>query len=119
MMGLDNPIHIIFLFLLILLVFGAKRLPEIGRSIGTGLRGFKHALNEEDDKKSVTLHSDDPDTTVLTMEADHDVSNEAIHNVANAVNHDVPREAVHNVATDGSHDVPKEAIHNVAKHQLR
>jgi sec-independent protein translocase protein TatA len=45
MMGLDNPIHIAFLFFVVLLVFGAKRLPEIGRSLGTGMRGFKDSLS--------------------------------------------------------------------------
>ena len=36
-MGLDNPIHIIFILVVLLLVFGARRLPEIGRSLGTGM----------------------------------------------------------------------------------
>jgi sec-independent protein translocase protein TatA len=44
-MGLDNPIHILFLLILLLLVFGAKRLPEMGRSLGTGLRGFRDSLS--------------------------------------------------------------------------
>jgi sec-independent protein translocase protein TatA len=43
-MGLDNPLHIAFLLILLLLVFGAKRLPEMGRSLGDGMRGFKDAL---------------------------------------------------------------------------
>ncbi len=47
MMGLDNPIHLAFLLLILLLVFGAKRLPEMGRSLGTGLRGFKEAIGGE------------------------------------------------------------------------
>lgn len=47
MLGLDNPIHILFLLMLLLLVFGAKRLPEMGRSLGTGMRGFKDALTGE------------------------------------------------------------------------
>jgi sec-independent protein translocase protein TatA len=47
-MGLDNPIHIAFLLILLLLVFGAKRLPEMGRSLGSGMRGFKDALSSED-----------------------------------------------------------------------
>jgi sec-independent protein translocase protein TatA len=46
-MGLDNPIHIAFLLILLLLVFGAKRLPEMGRSLGDGMRGFKDALGGE------------------------------------------------------------------------
>jgi sec-independent protein translocase protein TatA len=48
MLGLDNPIHIAFLFVLLLLVFGAKRLPELGRSLGTGMRGFKESITGQD-----------------------------------------------------------------------
>lgn len=47
MLGLDNPIHIAFLLILLLLVFGAKRLPEMGRSLGAGMRGFKDSLTGE------------------------------------------------------------------------
>ncbi len=46
-MGLDNPIHIAFLLILLLLVFGAKRLPEMGKSLGSGMRGFKDAISGE------------------------------------------------------------------------
>jgi sec-independent protein translocase protein TatA len=48
MFGLDNPIHIAFLFVLLLLVFGAKRLPELGRSLGAGMRGFKESITGQD-----------------------------------------------------------------------
>jgi sec-independent protein translocase protein TatA len=44
-MGLENPLHILLLLVVILLVFGAKRLPEIGRSLGEGMRGFKDSLS--------------------------------------------------------------------------
>lgn len=44
-MGLDNPLHIAILVVILLLVFGAKRLPEMGRSLGSGLRGFKETIN--------------------------------------------------------------------------
>jgi sec-independent protein translocase protein TatA len=47
-MGLDNPIHIAFLLVLMLVVFGAKRLPEMGRSLGAGMRGFKDAISGEE-----------------------------------------------------------------------
>jgi len=47
MLGLDNPIHIAFLLVVMLLVFGAKRLPEMGRSLGSGMRGFKESLSGE------------------------------------------------------------------------
>jgi sec-independent protein translocase protein TatA len=54
-MGLDNPIHIAFLLILLLLVFGAKRLPEMGRSLGTGMRGFKESLSGEATHSSLTV----------------------------------------------------------------
>jgi sec-independent protein translocase protein TatA len=46
-MGFDNPLHIAFLLVLALLVFGAKRLPEMGRSLGEGMRGFKESINPQ------------------------------------------------------------------------
>jgi sec-independent protein translocase protein TatA len=45
--GLDNPLHIAFLLIVLLLVFGAKRLPEIGRSLGSGMREFKDSISGE------------------------------------------------------------------------
>jgi sec-independent protein translocase protein TatA len=46
-MGLDNPLHIAFLVVILLLVFGARRLPEIGRSLGSGMREFKDSISSE------------------------------------------------------------------------
>jgi sec-independent protein translocase protein TatA len=46
-MGLDNPLHIAFLVVILLLVFGARRLPEIGRSLGSGMREFKDSVSGE------------------------------------------------------------------------
>jgi sec-independent protein translocase protein TatA len=42
--GLDNPIHLLLVAVAILLLFGAKRLPEMGRSLGTGMREFKNGI---------------------------------------------------------------------------
>ena len=43
-MGLENPLHIVILLVVLLLVFGAKRLPEMGRGLGQGLREFKGSV---------------------------------------------------------------------------
>jgi sec-independent protein translocase protein TatA len=51
-MGLDNPLHIAFLVVILLLVFGARRLPEIGRSLGSGMREFKDSISGEDKQPS-------------------------------------------------------------------
>ncbi len=43
-MGLENPLHIAVLLVVVMLVFGARRLPEIGRSLGSGMREFKDGI---------------------------------------------------------------------------
>lgn len=40
-----GPLEIVLLLVVGLLLFGAKRLPEIGRSLGTGMREFKDAVS--------------------------------------------------------------------------
>ena len=54
-MGLDNPLHIVFLVVILLLVFGAKRLPEIGRSLGSGMREFKQSVTGESNSQQSAL----------------------------------------------------------------
>ena len=51
--GLENPIHILLILVVLLLVFGAKRLPELGRGIGSGMRGFKEALTAPEPPKTI------------------------------------------------------------------
>jgi sec-independent protein translocase protein TatA len=55
MLGLDNPIHLAFILILLLLVFGAKRLPEMGRSLGSGLRGFKESISGDEPPSTLTV----------------------------------------------------------------
>jgi sec-independent protein translocase protein TatA len=45
--GLENPLHIAIVLIVVLMVFGAKRLPEMGKGLGEGMRGFKSALTGE------------------------------------------------------------------------
>ena len=40
-----GPMEIVLLLILALLLFGAKRLPEIGRSLGSGMREFKDSVS--------------------------------------------------------------------------
>lgn len=49
-MGLGlGPFELILVFAVLLLMFGAKRLPELATGMGKGIRGFKHALNGADE----------------------------------------------------------------------
>lgn len=59
-MGLDNPLHIAFLVVILLLVFGARRLPEIGRSLGSGMREFKASITGETQQSQPTLGAGTP-----------------------------------------------------------
>ncbi|HEY7892685.1 MAG TPA: twin-arginine translocase TatA/TatE family subunit [Solirubrobacteraceae bacterium] len=59
-MGLDNPTHIALLVVLLLLVFGAKRLPEIGRSLGSGLREFKQSVSGEPSQPTLPASPQQP-----------------------------------------------------------
>jgi len=42
--GFENPFHLLIIAGVILLLFGAKRLPEMGRSLGSGMREFKDGV---------------------------------------------------------------------------
>jgi sec-independent protein translocase protein TatA len=44
--GLFQPMHLLVIFGIALLVFGPKKLPELGKGLGDGIRGFKSAMKE-------------------------------------------------------------------------
>jgi sec-independent protein translocase protein TatA len=70
MTGWTSPTHMILLLLIALLLFGAKRLPEMGRSLGVGMREFKDSLTGNGgvtESQQLSL----PDTT-KTAEASND-----------------------------------------------
>ncbi len=70
--------EIILLLLLALLLFGAKRLPEIGRSMGQGMREFKDSVtgaSKHVDEIRAELESPSPtDSTVTAREHEHDAA---------------------------------------------
>src|SRR5260370_17711213 len=49
--GLFQPMHLLVIFGIALLVFGPKKLPELGKGIGEGIRGFKSAMKDKDNEK--------------------------------------------------------------------
>jgi sec-independent protein translocase protein TatA len=46
--GLFQPTHLLVLLGIALLVFGGKKIPELGRGIGEGIRGFRSAMRDEE-----------------------------------------------------------------------
>jgi sec-independent protein translocase protein TatA len=52
--GLFQPMHLLVIFGIALLVFGPKKLPELGKGIGEGIRGFKSAMKFDEGKAADT-----------------------------------------------------------------
>ena len=44
--GLLQPMHLVVIIGIALLIFGPKRLPELGRGLGDGIRGFRSAMRD-------------------------------------------------------------------------
>jgi sec-independent protein translocase protein TatA len=44
-----GPLELVLILLVVLLLFGAKRLPELGRSLGSGMKEFKDSVTGKDD----------------------------------------------------------------------
>jgi sec-independent protein translocase protein TatA len=59
--GLFQPIHLIFIGGIALLVFGPKKLPELGKGLGESIRGFKSAMAAKEEEKPIVAK---PDSTV-------------------------------------------------------
>lgn len=51
-MGIENPVHLIFLAVVALVVLGPKRLPEMARALGKGMREFRHAMSGEAEEET-------------------------------------------------------------------
>lgn len=54
--GLFQPMHLLVIFAIALLVFGPKKLPELGKGIGEGIKALKEGLRDEA-KTTVTTAS--------------------------------------------------------------
>jgi sec-independent protein translocase protein TatA len=50
-----GPMELIVVAIIALVVFGPKRLPELGRSLGSGIRGFRRSISGDDDSETKTI----------------------------------------------------------------
>jgi len=57
--GLLQPTHLLVIFGIALLVFGPKKLPELGKGIGDGIRSFKSAMKEHEEPAGKTTIVDE------------------------------------------------------------
>jgi len=58
-----QPTHLLFVLVVALLVLGPKRLPEVGRSLGRGLRDFRSALSGEEQSHNEVLSQTSAEST--------------------------------------------------------
>jgi sec-independent protein translocase protein TatA len=64
MPGSIGPLEIVLVLVIALIVLGPKKLPDVGRSVGRGMREFKDAIsgmdhrNDDEDRRSVESSSD-------------------------------------------------------------
>jgi sec-independent protein translocase protein TatA len=101
-----QPTHLLFILVVALLVLGPKRLPEVGRTLGSGLRDFRQAINGE------STHDDRAPQAYVEPQTDPVDADEPDISETEPASFDVPAEApdvVHEpqlVAPAGGDDLP-------------
>ena len=63
-----QPTHLLFVLVVALLVLGPKRLPEVGRQLGNGLRDFRAAINGERPERHDEVTAPEPPLTTAAPE---------------------------------------------------
>jgi sec-independent protein translocase protein TatA len=58
--GLFQPLHLLIIAFIALIVFGPKRLPELGKGMGEAIRGFKQSMKEGDEPQKDTTAAPKP-----------------------------------------------------------
>ena len=56
--GLESPSHLILVLAIVLLLFGAKRIPELAKGLGTGIKEFREGISSSDDAKPAVSQSE-------------------------------------------------------------
>ena len=61
-----GPLEIIIVLVIVLLIFGPKRLPDLGRSLGRGMREFKDSVTGKDKDELPEASAENPEPTTVT-----------------------------------------------------
>ena len=68
-MGMPSGMELIIIALVVLLLFGGKKIPELAKGLGSGIKNFKKALKDEDEKPTETLEAKEEKTTIKTEDS--------------------------------------------------
>jgi sec-independent protein translocase protein TatA len=60
--GLFQPMHLLVIFFIALLVFGPKKLPELGKGIGEGIRALKEGMKDSTSEQTKSPNSETKNT---------------------------------------------------------
>jgi sec-independent protein translocase protein TatA len=62
-MWTPGPLELVIVLVVVLVIFGPKRLPDLGRSLGRGMREFKDSVTGKDDKLEIPDTAEKPEPT--------------------------------------------------------
>ena len=65
-MWTPGPLEIVIILVIVLIIFGPKRLPDLGRSLGRGMREFKDSVTGKDKDELPEGAADPPERTTTT-----------------------------------------------------
>lgn len=68
--GITLP-HLLIIAVLVVLLFGTKKLRSLGSDLGSSIKGFKKAMSDEDDKEKDKAHADDADFNAKLADKQH------------------------------------------------
>ena len=64
-MGIENPVHLLFIGAVALIVLGPKRLPDLAKALGNGIREFRESISDG----ATQQHTEDPTEPVRSDDA--------------------------------------------------
>jgi sec-independent protein translocase protein TatA len=69
-MWTPGPLEVVIILVIVLIIFGPKRLPDLGRSLGRGMREFKDSVTGKDKDELPEGAAEKPEPTTTTTASD-------------------------------------------------
>lgn len=69
-MGMPSGMELVVIVAVILLLFGGKKIPELAKGLGSGIKNFKNALNEDEVAPTATVATSQPQTNQVNVAVD-------------------------------------------------